>query len=132
MLGYARKELESRTWQSITHPDDVEGDAAGAKELLGDPTREVYTITKRYITKRGEVLWVNHHVRAVWEAGKFIAFFVIAIPVSAVEPIVSATKPFSFTEWARKNPKDSLIIGLSATLFLGREAMIELLKTWIK
>ena len=58
LVGYTAEELYSRTWQQITHPDDVGGDQSladrvVAKELSG------YTLEKRYIRKDGSCVWAS-------------------------------------------------------------------------
>ena len=56
MLGYSQKELESMTWQDISHPDDLE---TGIEQMGRMLTREIdsYQFEKRYLHKRGHVVW---------------------------------------------------------------------------
>ncbi len=58
MLGYSREELKNRTWQELTHPDDIEMNQAAINSLL---SREKVSIrlTKRYIHKNGSIVWVD-------------------------------------------------------------------------
>jgi len=58
MLGYTRDELKQRTFQEITHPDDLSTDLAYANELLKSQ-RSSYRLEKRYITKSGEPIWIQ-------------------------------------------------------------------------
>lgn len=58
MLGYSPAELDSRTWQSLTHPDDVAMTQSHIDALLSgkqDGTR----FTKRFLHKNGSVVWVD-------------------------------------------------------------------------
>ena len=57
VTGYSREEMEARTFQDITHPDDLETDLAHMRELL-DGVAPTYTMEKRYIRKDGGVVWV--------------------------------------------------------------------------
>lgn len=58
IVGYCRDELRQRTFQEITHPDDLATDLAQFDRLLrGEFTS--YSIEKRYIHKDGHVVWVN-------------------------------------------------------------------------
>lgn len=134
LVGYARAELLARTWQSITHPDDVAGDQDGADRARGDEERNHYAVVKRYLTKSGTVAWVNLHVRAVFEEGRFTCYFIVAIPIASPSAAGDGLKPKTtgFVEWAKKNPRDSLILALAAGLFIGRDELIELLKLWLK
>ena len=57
IVGYSAEELETRTFQDITHPDDVEADAASAGRLArGEIPR--YEVEKRYIRKDGSVVTI--------------------------------------------------------------------------
>jgi PAS domain S-box-containing protein len=58
LVGYSAEELASKTWQQITHPEDVEKDATLADQVV---TREIshYTVEKRYLRKDGSTVWVE-------------------------------------------------------------------------
>lgn len=58
MLGYTEPELLAKTFQEITHPDDLEQDLAHVHDLisgLGDS----YRMEKRYFTKAGEIIQIQ-------------------------------------------------------------------------
>ena len=135
LVGYARGELITRTWQSITHPDDVKGDEDGAKSLRLDATVEAYSLNKRYISKSGRIVWVNLHVRGVWDGRKFLAFYVVALPLSpdaAQQPQQQSAPPPSLLQWAKSNPKDAIIVAGAAGLFLGRDGLASLIQFLLK
>ena len=131
LVGYSRTELLHRTWQSITHPDDVEWDQRGAEDLAHNPARQIYTVTKRYIHKTGHSVWTNLHVRSIWLDNHFTGYCVIAIPATIAHPTLLPPKPFSLLEWCRANPKDTAIIGMAGVLFFGRDSAIELIKLFL-
>lgn len=56
MLGYSPEELLSKTFQEITHPDDLDKDLDLVKKVLGGEL-ETYQIEKRYFHKNGRVVW---------------------------------------------------------------------------
>jgi PAS domain S-box-containing protein len=58
LLGYSAKELATRTFQDITHPDDLDVDLANVERLLTGET-EFYKIEKRYIHKLGHTVWAQ-------------------------------------------------------------------------
>ena len=61
ILGYSPDELMARTFQSITHPDDVEADVAAHGRLVrGDISR--YRMEKRYLRKDGSAVDVQLNV----------------------------------------------------------------------
>jgi len=132
LTGFARGELLARKWQSITHPDDVDGDQDGADRVRGDDARNHYSVVKRYLTKNGGVAWVNLHVRAIFEEGRFSCYFVIAVPLASHDATAIIPKPTGFVEWSKRNPRDAIILALAAGLFVGRDELIELLKLWLK
>jgi PAS domain S-box-containing protein len=55
IVGYRREELLAKTFQDITHPDDVAADLAEARRLLGGEV-STYSMEKRYIRKDGSVV----------------------------------------------------------------------------
>ena len=57
LFGYSEQELSSRTFQDITHPDDLEADLELVEKLLQGELR-TYQMEKRYFDKRGNVVWV--------------------------------------------------------------------------
>jgi len=58
MVGYSGAELTSMSFGEITHPDDLNADLKLAEQLF---KREVpfYRMTKRYVKKSGEIIWIN-------------------------------------------------------------------------
>jgi PAS domain S-box-containing protein len=64
MLGYTREELLFKTFQDITHPDDLKASLDPYYRLLAGECQS-YTLEKRYIRKDGSVVWVNLTVSLV-------------------------------------------------------------------
>jgi len=64
LVGYSHAELMARTFQEITHPDDLARNLAFMQQLL---TGELpnYSMEKRYLRKSGDVLWCNLTVSLV-------------------------------------------------------------------
>ena len=57
ITGWSQTELLQRTFQDITHPDDLDADLAQL-ELLSAGQISGYEIEKRYLTREGEQMWV--------------------------------------------------------------------------
>jgi len=58
IVGYTREEMLARTFQDITHPDDLDADLEHMRQLLGGESL-TYSMEKRYLRKDGETVWVN-------------------------------------------------------------------------
>ncbi len=56
ILGYGADELLARTFQELTHPDDLDADVAYVERLLAGQIAS-YQLEKRYLTSRGDVVW---------------------------------------------------------------------------
>jgi len=59
-----REELMGLTFQDITHPDDLDTDLALVSAVLRGE-RQAYSLEKRYLTRQGEVVWVELTVALV-------------------------------------------------------------------
>jgi diguanylate cyclase (GGDEF)-like protein/PAS domain S-box-containing protein len=57
ITGYTAEELAERTFQDITHPDDLELDLAHAGRLLAGEIAS-YEMEKRYLHKAGHAVWI--------------------------------------------------------------------------
>jgi diguanylate cyclase (GGDEF)-like protein/PAS domain S-box-containing protein len=57
MLGYREVELLGKTFQDITHPDDLDADLDQRRRTLLGEVR-TYQMEKRYFHKEGQVVWV--------------------------------------------------------------------------
>jgi len=58
ITGYDREQLFEKTFQEITHPDDIDLDVRQFGPLMrGD--NDGYSLQKRYIHREGHIVWVN-------------------------------------------------------------------------
>jgi diguanylate cyclase (GGDEF)-like protein/PAS domain S-box-containing protein len=57
MLGYSQEELTRKTFQQITHPDDMEIDLGQYERLLAGE-QDFMFVEKRYLHKQGHPIWV--------------------------------------------------------------------------
>ncbi len=64
IVGYTREELYPRTFQDITHPDDIEADLELVREVLTG-ARRGYQMEKRYIRRDGSTVWASLSVSLV-------------------------------------------------------------------
>jgi diguanylate cyclase (GGDEF)-like protein/PAS domain S-box-containing protein len=64
LLGYDESELLARTFQDITHPEDLASDVQQAERLLAGEIRS-YQLEKRYYRSDGQLIWVMLSVSLV-------------------------------------------------------------------
>ena len=64
ILGYDRRELLTKTWAEITHPDDLAADILQFERLLIGEI-DAYTLEKRFIRKDGRIVYSIISIRAV-------------------------------------------------------------------
>ena len=67
IVGYTEQELLARTFQDITHPDDLETDLNQVRALLAGDIA-TYTMEKRYIRKDRRIVWANLTVSLLRDA----------------------------------------------------------------
>jgi PAS domain S-box-containing protein len=78
MLGYSVEELKTRTFQEVTHPDDLATNLTLLnKVLVGEA--ESYCIEERYVRKDGGIVWASLTVGCVRKADGGIRYFVSVI-----------------------------------------------------
>jgi PAS domain S-box-containing protein len=78
LLGYSREEMLQKTFQQITHPDDLATSVEKIPKLLGKEI-DTFQMEKRYLHKDGQVIWVMLTVSLVWEAEDKPGFFISQI-----------------------------------------------------
>jgi PAS domain S-box-containing protein len=85
MLGYSESELLQKSWQELTHPDDLDEASAGRRRLL---TGEIAThkMEKRYIRKDGTVMWGRLH-RPVVRGHDSLPRYVVAVVEDITEKV---------------------------------------------
>lgn len=105
MLEYTTTELEATNFQSVTHPQDLNDAILMTKKCLN---RELpgYTMSKRYLTKTGKVLWVKLKVIPIFDSNNIFKCF-----LSQIRPIETSRIPIPITE----SVKDSSFIKVLKT-----------------
>jgi PAS domain S-box-containing protein len=67
LLGYTEAELQKKTFQEITHPDDLEKTLAHVRALIAGE-QSYYQMEKRYLRKDGALVWIRLTVSLVRSA----------------------------------------------------------------
>ena len=58
IVGYSREELQARTYQSITHPDDLPANLGQMRKMRAGEIK-IYNVDKRYLRRDGSTVWVG-------------------------------------------------------------------------
>jgi two-component system, cell cycle sensor histidine kinase and response regulator CckA len=109
ILGYPQSELLQKTFQEITHPDDLDDDVHKVHQMLkGDITN--YQIEKRYIHKDESIVWVVLGVSLVNDTdGK---------PLYFVSQVLDVTKQKEYeTKLAERDKQFQLITEIVGEVF---------------
>jgi PAS domain S-box-containing protein len=75
--GYTEEEFLTLTWESLTHPDDLEMSREGVRRM--QLTREPYRCEKRYLRKDGSIVWASVTVSPVLVPGQPLTTQVVVI-----------------------------------------------------
>ena len=78
ILGYSERELLDKTFQDITHPDDLETDLAQVRQVL-DGEIDTYQTEKRYFHKLGHAVWTSLNVSLVRDARGVPLYFIAQV-----------------------------------------------------
>src|SRR5215203_5276963 len=78
MIGYSEQEILSTSFQTITHPDDLEPDLELVRKTLNGEI-DGYRMEKRYFHKKGNIIWVHLSVSMVRDNQNQPLFFISQI-----------------------------------------------------
>ncbi len=86
MIGYSEPDLQQKTFQEITHPEDLKADLAFLNQLLNGSI-DSYSMNKRYFHYNGHIIWGALNVSLIRdEEGKPLYF------VSQIQDITDQIK----------------------------------------
>ncbi len=78
IVGYSQEEMQCRTFQEITHPDDLQEDLDNMIRLLNGQV-DLFSMEKRYFRKDGMIVWVNLTVSPMWQSGENPSFHIAVV-----------------------------------------------------
>ena len=138
LLGYSRSELEGKHFRDITHPADLEGDGAEVTRLLTYPQASGYSLVKRYLSKRGTIVWVELFVHAVRDEGRQLEYFAVCV-IPLPEAVLPNARPdpgfllrlgHCSLDLLKDRPRECLVAAVLGLVAVGRiqgESLIEAL-----
>ncbi len=92
IVGYSETELLAKTFQDITHPDDLTADVDQVSQMLAGEI-ETYKMEKRYIHKKGHFVWALLAVSLVQDGDGTPLYF-----ISQIEDITERKRIEKFSE----------------------------------
>jgi PAS domain S-box-containing protein len=107
LLGYTAEELCSRTWQDVTHPDDISVDRSLGGDVIAKRATH-YTLEKRYVRKDGQHVWVSLFGNFVFNDG--------GDPVQGVAVVVDITERKRAEQALRESEQRLLLAKRAAQL----------------
>jgi PAS domain S-box-containing protein len=78
ILGFQAEELVAKSYQDVTHPDDLEADLSQI-EQMHDGKAASYGIDKRFLRKDGAAVWCRRTLSCVRNSDGAIDYFVIVV-----------------------------------------------------
>ncbi len=78
ILGHSRELLLAKTFQELTHRDDLEADLDQVRAMLAAEI-DSYSMEKRYLRADGSVVWCNLTVSLVWAPDGTPGYFIAAV-----------------------------------------------------
>ena len=78
IVGYQRSELLRKTFQEITHPEDLDANLEYVRQMLAGE-RRCFSMEKRYFHKDGHIVWINLTVSLVYDQNLEPKYFVAVI-----------------------------------------------------
>jgi two-component system, cell cycle sensor histidine kinase and response regulator CckA len=78
ILGYPKAELVAKTFQDLTHPDDLAADLELVRQTL-EGKRRSFHMAKRYLHPLGRIVWAHLSVSLVREADGEPSYFISQI-----------------------------------------------------
>src|SRR3712207_4826773 len=78
IVGYSREELLEKTFQDITHPEDLDADLEKVHQLLAGEIGTA-SMEKRYFKKDGSIVWINLTISLVREPSGEAKYFIAVI-----------------------------------------------------
>ena len=78
ILGYTREELVTKSFQDITHPEDLDADLAQVRQVLANEL-QTCSMEKRYFRKDGHIVWTNLTLSLVRKATGAPDYFIAVV-----------------------------------------------------
>lgn len=78
IVNYSKEELIQKTFQDITHPDDLNADVAFVRQMLNNEIK-TYSMEKRYLRKDHSIVWIKLTVSLLSDENNRPKYFISVI-----------------------------------------------------
>jgi PAS domain S-box-containing protein len=78
IVGYPQEELFERTFQDITHPDDLDTDLEKMRQILAGQI-QTYSLEKRYLRQDRSIVWITLTVSLVRQSSGEPDYFISVV-----------------------------------------------------
>ena len=113
LLDYTAEELMAKTFQDVTHPDDLEGDLEHVRDLLAGRT-DSYHMEKRYFRKDGEIVWVDLGVSLVTDKqGEPLYFISQIVDITEARATLARQRELTLKAQAGEQAKSDFLATMS-------------------
>src|SRR5215831_13943731 len=127
ILGYSVDELLTKSFQDVTHPDDLAADLVQV-ELMREGKIDSYNIEKRYLRKDGAIIWARMTVSCVRKGDGSIDYF-----VGVIEDISAGKQAEKELRENEERFRSSLFNSpLPISLFDDREQILAISQSWLE
>ncbi len=129
LLGYSADELLARTFQDLTHPDDLAADLAYMQQTLAG-ARATYQMEKRYIHRDGHCVWGLLSVSAVRDPGgapRFLISQIVDITARKRAELALKESEDKFSAAFSSSPVAMLIQAVDGTIIEANRGLCELI-----
>jgi PAS domain S-box-containing protein len=113
LLGYSFEELASKTFQELTHPDDLQSDLEHVRDLVAGKT-SAYHMEKRYLHKDGHTVWAELGVSLVLDKQGEPLYFISQIQdITATKVAMTRQKELTKKALAAERAKSEFLAIMS-------------------
>ena len=114
MVGYSPDELLVKTFQNITHPEDLQADLEKVRQVLAGAL-QTYSMDKRYIRKDGSIIWAALTVALQRDAAGDPAYFISIVNDISARKRAEEHQQFLMRELSHRSKNLLAIIQSMAT-----------------
>jgi PAS domain S-box-containing protein len=127
IVGYSADELTTKSFQDITHPDDLAASVARVDQMC-DGKVDRYDTDKRYLRKDGAIVWGRLTVSCVRKSDGSVDYF-----VAVVEDITARKQAEKELRKSEERFKSSLLHSpLPVLLCDDREEILAVSQSWLE